>query len=75
MVSAVHRGRNRMTESLTPYSDQELSLRVFNDEGLYDERHTAGLFDLLSEIFTFTDAQRRELVWDLEIDLEEIGTA
>ena len=63
-----------MREALETYSDRELSLRVFNDEGLYSERHTAGLMDLLNEIFTFTDAQRRELVWDLEIDLEEMGT-
>ena len=57
---------------LTTYGDGELSLHVFNDEGLYEQRHAPGFIDTLTEIFTFTDAQRGELIADLETDLAEI---
>ena len=57
---------------LTEYSDGELSQHVFNDEGLYNERHRAGFTDTLSEYFNYTDEQMSELKQDLEDDLEEI---
>ena len=60
-----------MRTPLKSYSDEELSLRVFNDEGLYRIRHTHDLFDVLRELFTFTVEQRDELIDDLAADLEE----
>jgi len=62
-----------MTEHLEAYSDDELSLRVFNDEQLYVERHMHGFIDTLAGLFTFTDEQRDVLVADLADDLTEIG--
>lgn len=61
--------------NLLNYSDQELSLRVFNDEGLYPIRHRSILWEVLEEMFIYTDAQREELERDLvdELELEERG--
>jgi len=62
-----------MTEHLETYSDDELSLRVFNDEHLYLKRHEHGFIDTLAGLFTFTDEQRDVLDDDLTNDLEEMG--
>lgn len=52
-------------EDLTQYTDDELSLRVFNDEGLYNIRHTAGLADALDSLFIYTNEQLSVLQTDL----------
>jgi len=62
-----------MTENLSFYSDDELSLRVFNDEQLYVERHMHGFIDTLAGLFTFTNEQRAVLADDLINDLSEMG--
>jgi hypothetical protein len=53
-------------QDITEYSDDELSLIVFNDEGLYRERKRASLEDTLREFFIFTDEQLQVLKDDLE---------
>jgi hypothetical protein len=58
-------------EDLTHYSDDELSLRVFNDEYLYTMRHRRGLFPLLEEQFIYSRVQRNFLIEDIERDIEE----
>ena len=58
-------------EDLTRYSDQELSLMVFNDEYLYNQRHNSGFSDLIDELFIYTEEQKDELIQDLTDDLEE----
>ena len=60
-----------MKQDLTGYSDSELSLLVFNDEGLYRKRHRRGFVSLLDELFIYTTAQLEELLTDLEDDLQE----
>jgi len=56
---------------LTRYSDQELSLHVFNDEYLYVERHDIPyLLALCAEEFLFTEEQLSVLLADLK-DEEE----
>lgn len=59
-------------EDLTQYSDQELSLRVFNDEGLYRMRRNSQFIGFLNDIFIFSDDQLEELENDLRADLEEV---
>lgn len=59
-------------QDLTGCTERELSLWVFNDEGLYrlrKRRHL--LFEVLEENFIFTDEQRRELETDLDEDDKE----
>lgn len=58
-------------EDLTDYSEDELSLWVFNDEGLYSQRHDIQLFDMLDELFTYTVEQKEQLLIDLEEDQED----
>ena len=53
---------------LTQYTDSELSLWVFNDEGLYRQRHSEYLKETLRELFIFTNAQWEELQQDLADD-------
>lgn len=55
---------------LTEYSDNELSLHVFNDEGLYRMRRRRDFMDTLREFFIFTDEQEEVLKQDLQ-DEEE----
>ena len=50
---------------LTSYGSGELSMWVFNDEGLYRERHRRGFIEVLSELFIYTDEQLEELENDL----------
>ena len=57
-----------LREDLTGYSDDELSLRVFNDEGLYRERHKYGFTDWLSDMFKYTSVQFTVLEQDLAED-------
>lgn len=55
-----------MKHDLRFYSDNELSLMVFNDEGLYNIRKSTFLFELLEEQFLFTEKQKEVLEDDLE---------
>lgn len=57
-------------QDIRQFSDQELSLLVINDEGLYTMRHKPGFIDLLDELFIYTDEQKAELIQDLEDDKE-----
>jgi uncharacterized protein Smg (DUF494 family) len=58
-------------EDLTHYSDDELSLRVFNDEYLYTMRNRRGLFTILEEQFIYSKVQRNILIEDIAQDNEE----
>jgi hypothetical protein len=58
-------------QDLTMHSENELSLWVFNDEGLYRMRYRKGFKDTLDELFEYTDKQWQVLVEDLESDLLE----
>ncbi len=62
-------------QDLTPYSDQELSLRVFNEEYFYIERNYGGnsnyLKALINEEFHYTPEQMDVLEQDLIEDLTE----
>jgi hypothetical protein len=58
-------------QDLREYSDNELSLLVFNDEGLYNMRHNNDLWDILAELFLFTRQQRYVLEQDLIEDKED----
>ena len=60
-----------MKKNITKHGDSELSLMVFNDEGLYAIRHNQDLMEVLDDNFVYTEKQRKELEWDLEADLEE----
>jgi len=56
-------------ENLTQYTDQELSLRVFNDEYFYIERANVDyLKALIAEEFHYTQDQMSVLLVDLEDD-------
>lgn len=58
---------------LTSYSDDELSLHVFNEEYFYIERHNQDyLIALCREEFHFTERQLEVLINDLSEDLQEI---
>lgn len=58
-------------QDLTQYSDQELSLIVFNDGYLYNQRHKAWLMDIINEMYRYTPEQLAELEQDLEDDSNE----
>ncbi len=53
---------------LTEYSDNELSLMVFNEEWLYSMRGKPSLFDTIDEFFIYTDDQLEVLKQDLKDD-------
>ena len=56
--------------NLTNYSDDELSLQVFNDEYFYIERHnTDYLQALVDEEFIYTPEQHTVLLNDLAEDV------
>jgi len=55
---------------LTQYTDNELSMVVFNDSGLYRMRHDSDLISELEEVFTFTPCQLLVLLDDLKGELE-----
>ena len=58
-------------QNLTQYTDQELSLIVFNDEYFYIERHNLPyLKALINEEFVYTPEQMHELENDLVEDSE-----
>lgn len=61
-----------MRESLYRYSDDELSLRVFNTEYLYNQRHEKSFIRNLRQQFQATNKQWATLKADLISDKEEI---
>ncbi len=57
---------------ITMYGDNELSLIVFNDEWLYNQRwDEASLLETIKEYYIYTDDQLDELIQALEDDREE----
>ena len=54
---------------LTQYTDNELSMVVYNDQGLYSMRHDSDLISELEEVFTFTPCQLLVLLDDLKGEL------
>jgi len=57
-------------QNLTQYSDQELSLNVFNDEYFYLEIHNRPfLMALIAEEFIYTADQMAVLIQDLNDDI------
>jgi len=63
-----------MKKDITTHSERELSLLVFKDESLYENRHSSFLIDMLDDNFIYTEEQRKNLEWDLEEDKEELET-
>ena len=58
-------------QNITGYTDQELSLLVFNDESLYVLRHKPGFIeDVIKDCFTFTNEQLAVLEVDLLDDAQ-----
>lgn len=55
-------------KNLTQYSDDELSLIVFNDEYLYSIRNSSHLISTLDELYIYTPQQRSMLYDDLYYD-------
>lgn len=53
-------------QDLTDYSENELSLIVFNDEHLYNQRRRSYFIDELRQYFIFTDDQLEVLETDLK---------
>ncbi len=51
---------------LTQYTDNELSMVVYNDSGLYSMRHDSDLISELEEWFNFTPCQLLVLLDDLK---------
>lgn len=61
-------------EDLTQYSDDELSLHVFNCEVLYRLRnHPDALAEAIDNLFIFTDEQLIVLLKDIDEDAEHIA--
>lgn len=58
-------------QNLTEYGSGELSMMVFNDESLYLYRHSRNLWDVLDELFIYTQEQKEELEQDLIDDAGE----
>ena len=58
-------------QDLREHSNSELSLLVFNDEGLYNDRHKPWFIDSLDDLFIFSSEQLKELKQDIQDDLEE----
>ena len=57
--------------NITEYSDDELSLHVFNDEYLYNNRHKMWFMDIINEFYEYTPEQLEVLLDDLADDMEE----
>lgn len=53
-------------KDLTEYSDNELSLMVFNDEYYYNKRSSRYFIGMLKTAFIFTNAQLAVLRADLK---------
>ena len=53
-------------QDITMHSDDELSLIVFNDQGLYRMRHNSQLIGFLNDHFEFTEEQLEVLEQDIK---------
>ena len=62
-----------MRQSLYRYESDELSLRVFNDYGLYQMRHEKSFIRYIKTIYQSTKAQIAELKTDLIADKQEMS--
>ena len=65
-----------MKTNITQYSDSELSLICYNEEGLYkDMRRTRGnpdqVRDIVDELFIYTPEQFDDLIETIDEDLKE----
>lgn len=61
-------------KDLTMYSNDELSLQIFNDQYFYNEiNHPEYLMALIKEEFVYTSEQMQTLVDDLDDYLMEIN--
>jgi len=58
-------------QDITMYSDDELSLIVFNDAYLYNTRFFSWFIDNLEVDFTYTEKQLEVLKQDIADDAEE----
>ena len=59
-------------QDITMYSDDELSMHVFNVECLYNERHNLNvLLGIVQDNFVYTQEQLEVLIQDIADDLEE----
>ncbi len=58
--------------NITDYNDDELSMLVFNDESLYNARHSSEIFQVLDTLYEYSDAQMRVLLVDLADDQNEM---
>jgi len=54
--------------NLANYSKDELLLWVMNDEALYSIRHEPFLWEVLDEIYDYTEEQKNVLIEGLEND-------
>ncbi len=61
-----------MRKDLRRFSDDELSLMVFNDEYLYNRRFKGGLRRELESMFYFSAKQYKVLKADIEDDKKEL---
>lgn len=52
------------------YSDEELSLIVFNDNYWYNIRYLPNLIEVLKEEYTFNEEQEEVLINDLEEEMK-----
>lgn len=59
-----------MKTDITMYSDNELSLLVFNNESLYRMRKQRDFLILIKESYVYTNEQLRVLKHDLETEEE-----
>lgn len=60
-----------MKKDITKYSQNELSMVVFNEEYLYNMRGTSYLEEFLNDNYVYTPEQWAVLQWNLEEDREE----
>jgi len=60
-------------QDLREYSDNELSMMVYNDEYLYNRRRNSRHFkELLDSMFLYTESQLDTLIADLDDEHNDI---
>jgi hypothetical protein len=57
-----------MKKDITMYSENELSLMVFNNESLYSDRNRSDFLEIIKDLFIYTDEQLQVLKDDLTDD-------
>jgi hypothetical protein len=60
-----------MKQDIRDFSENELSLLVFNDENLYRMRNRSYFIDIIQDHFLYTDEQLDILLQDLNDDEAE----